>query len=109
MHNIPPRFVIPGSPMLAHVIMIFRVRLHRYLRVTTCAFEVKTVNLDSQVLLIVAGLLPHVELRPNVKEVTTGVATDTHREHHTHVVLFFFGSSDFGQFGGIEIWRIIFV
>jgi hypothetical protein len=56
----------------------------------TRALKVKSENLDTEVVHVEARFFSHVEFGADVQEVTASVAPDTHRQHHSNIVLFVF-------------------
>ena len=95
--------------MLANVIVLFRVSSHGYLGVTARALEVETKNLDTEVIDILTSLFSHIELGTNIQEVTAGIAPDTHRQHHSDIVLFVPRPMGFFKLRRVKIrWKVFY-
>ena len=50
--DISPRLIVSGCSSLADVIVLFRIRLHSDLGVTSATFEIEAVDSDSKVVLV---------------------------------------------------------
>lgn len=87
MLDISPWLIVTSSSMLTDIIMVLGISFHGDLCIASCTLEVEAINLDAEVVFIITGLLSHVKLRTDVQKVATSVTPDTHREHHTDIVL----------------------
>ena len=90
MSNVSPSFVVPAGAMFANVIMLLGVRSHRNLRMATRALEIKSEDLDSEIVHVKASFFSHVEFGTDIQEVAASVAPHAHGQHHSNIVLFVF-------------------
>ena len=89
--------------------MLLGVSLHSDLTMAPTTLEVESINPNTEVVLVQAGLLSHVEFGSNVEEIAANVAPHTHGQHHSDIVLLVTRSDHFLQFSVIEVWWVILV
>ena len=109
MTHISEGVIVATGAGLTHVVMLLRVRFHGNLSVTSTTLEVEAVDFDSEVVLIEASLLTHVELGALVEEVATCFTTYAHGEHHADIVLLVARPNHFLQLRVVEVGRVILV
>ena len=74
---------------------------------TTSALKVKAINLDTQIVDVLASLLPHVKLGANIQKIATVVTPHTHGKHHPHAVILASRLDTLFELFGVEVrWEV---
>ena len=109
MTHIPKWVIISAGTRLTYIIVLLRVGFHSYLSMASATFEVKSVDLNSKIILVETSLLSHVKFSAFVEEISASLAANTHWEHHSHIILFITWSHDLLKLRVIEVRRIVLV
>ena len=66
--------IVPCSPCLHDIVMVFGIRLKSDFGVTESAFQIKPEDLNAEIHLVVADFHTHIELRSNIQVVGARIA-----------------------------------